>query len=92
MREVNMKDCSLALILSGLVLLLCGGCVADGARQAAAYERNNHRTTTALLAAGDADSLAAAALLGHWPKADPAERLTLISRAVAPVPDLAQIN
>ena len=87
MREVNTKDCSLALILSGLVFLLCGGCAGDGARLAAAYERNNQRTTTALLAAGDADSLAAAALLGHWPKADPAERSALISRAVAAAPD-----
>lgn len=44
------------------------------------------RTTTALLAAGDADSLAAAALLGHWPGA-PAERLALLSRAIAAAPE-----
>jgi hypothetical protein len=86
-RKVNTKDRSLVLVLSGLVLLLCGGCAADEAMQAAAYERNNQRTTTALLAAGDADSLAAAALLGRWPKADPTERLILISRAVAAAPD-----
>lgn len=87
MRKVKAKDRSLALVLSGLVFLLCAGCAANGARQAAAYERNIQRTTTALLAAGDADSLAAAALLGDWPKGDPAERLTLISRAVAAAPD-----
>lgn len=78
---------SSALALSGFVVLLCAGCVANGARQEVAYERNNQRTATALLAAGDADSLAAAALLGQWPKADAAERLTLISRAVAAAPD-----
>jgi len=77
----------LVLVLSGLVLLLCAGCAADGAARAAAYERNIQRTTTALLAAGDADSLAAAALLGRWPKADPDERLKLISRAVGEAPD-----
>ena len=87
MRNSNTKDCALAWVLSGWVLLLCGGCAADGATQAAAYERKTQRTTAALLAAGDADSLAAAALIGHWPKTDPAERLTLISRAVAAAPD-----
>ncbi len=91
MRKGTTKDLSSALVLSGLVLLLCTGCAADGARQVAAYERRNQRTTTALLAAGDADSLGAAALLGQWPKADPAERLTLISRAVAAAPDRPEL-
>ena len=61
-RRLNTKCHSLAPVLSGFVVLLCAGCVTDGARQEAAYERNIQRTTTALLAAGDADSLAAAAL------------------------------
>ena len=95
MRNMETRYRSSSLALSGFVALLCAGCAAGGVRQEVTYERNIQRTTTALLAAGDADSLAAAALLGHWPKADPAERLALISRAVAAAPnrpDLIWLN
>ena len=72
--------------LVGLVGLLCAGCVVTDARHHAGYEQTVERTTRALIAAGDADSLAAAAELG-WPKDDPIKRLTLIARAVAAAPD-----
>lgn len=85
--KVKARDRSAVLAVCGLVFLLCAGCAANGARQLAAYERNIQRTTAALLAAGDADSLAAASLLRYGPEVDPAERLTLITRAVAAAPE-----
>ncbi len=87
MPEVRAMNALSSLILTGLVSLICAGCAANGARQEAAYERRIQKTAVALQAAGDADSLAAAALLVHWPKAAPAERLSLISRAVTAAPD-----
>lgn len=67
--------------------ILCAGCASDGVRQQAAYERDIQRIKQSLIAAGDADSLAAAAMLGFGPKADPMQQMTLIARAVEEAPD-----
>jgi hypothetical protein len=48
-------------------------------------------TKAALIAAGDADSLAAAAGLGFGPKSDPAEDLSLLRRAAALAPDRPEL-
>jgi hypothetical protein len=69
--------------LIGLAAILCYGCATDGVRQQAAYDRKIQRTEQLLIAAGDADSLAAAAML----RFDPAQRLTLSARAVSKAPD-----
>ena len=74
-------------MLIGLMAILCTGCASDWVRQQAAYERNIQHTEKMLIAAGDADSLAAAAMLSVGPKADPMQRLTLIARAVEKAPD-----
>ncbi len=73
-------------LLIGFTALLCSGCASDGARQAA-FDRKIQRTEQRLIAAGDADSLAAAAILRIGPKVDPAQRLALIASAVAEAPD-----
>lgn len=78
-----------------LAAMLCAGCATDGVRQQAAYDRKIQRTKQLLIAAGDADSLEAAAMLSIWPGIDPVQRLTLISRAVAEAPgrpDLVWLN
>jgi hypothetical protein len=77
---------ALVTLWVSLAALLCVGCAANEARQQAAYARDIQRTMTALIAAGDADSLAAASVMAGWKK-DSAERLTLIARAVASAPD-----
>jgi hypothetical protein len=51
------------LSLIGLAAILCYGCATDGVRQQAAYDRKIQRTEQLLITAGDADSLAAAAML-----------------------------
>ena len=79
------------LVLIGFVCLLSAGCAADRVRQQAASERKVQRTQQLLIAAGDADSLAAAVMLSFGPKADPAQRLTLISRAVEAAPDRPEL-
>src|SRR5947209_20060824 len=71
----------------GLTATLCNGCTTDGVRQQAAYSHKIQRTEQALIAAGDADSLAAAAMLSIGPTLSPAERLDLIARAVLEAPD-----
>ena len=76
-----------ASMLLGMMTILCTGCASDGVRQQAVYERDMERTKQSLIAAGDADSLAAAAMLGFGPKVDPMQRLTLIARAVKEAPD-----
>lgn len=87
------KSQSLALSLSstslliGIAAVLCNGCAADGARQQAAYDRKIQRTEQLLIAAGDADSLAAAAMLSVGPTVHPVQRLSLIARAVSKSPD-----
>ena|SRR5450631_87124 len=76
-----------ASLLIGLAAILCTGCANDGVRHQAAYDRKIQRTEQLLITTGDADSLAAAAMLSIGPKVDPAQRLTLIARAVAEAPD-----
>ncbi len=58
-----------------------------GVRQQAAYDRKIQRTEQLLIAAGDADSLAATAMLSIRPEGNPVQRLTLIARAVSKAPD-----
>ena len=91
MRTMKQMIRSSATILTALVALLGAGCAADGTRQEAAFERNIQRTKQALIAAGDADSLAAAAMLVERPKDEPLERLALMSRAVTAAPDRADL-
>ena len=88
---IRSKSLSLSLsftsLLIGLAAILCTGCANDGARQQVAYARKIQRTEQLLIAAGDADSLAAAAMLSIGPTVNPAQRLTLIARAVSEAPD-----
>jgi hypothetical protein len=74
-------------LLIGLAAILCNGCITDGVRQQAAYDRKIQRTEQLLIATGDADSLAAAAMLSIGPTVNPVQRLTLIARAVSKAPD-----
>ena len=74
-------------LLLGLASIVCNGCATDGVRQQAAYDRKIQRTEQLLIAAGDADSLAAAAMLSVGPTFDPAQRLSLSARAVSKAPD-----
>ena len=82
--------------LLSLITLVCVGCVESDARHAAASDRTMRQTKDALIAAGDADSLAAAAMFVEWSRdAAPPQRLALISRAVAVAPnrvDLVWLN
>jgi hypothetical protein len=55
---------SAAMLFAGLLALCVAGCAAWAAKQ---YERKVAATRAALIAAGDADSLAAAGLLGDAP-------------------------
>jgi hypothetical protein len=73
--------------LIGLATILCSGCASDGVRQQAANDREVHRIEQLLIAAGDADSLAAAAILSIGPTVNPVQRLTLMTRAVSEAPD-----
>jgi hypothetical protein len=74
-------------LLIGLAAILCNGCATDGVRQQAEYDRKIQRTEQLLIAAGDADSLAAAAMVSIGPTVNPVKRLTLIARAVSKAPD-----
>jgi hypothetical protein len=80
-------SCSTTSLLIGLAAILCHGCVTDGVRQQAAYDRKIQRTEQLLIRAGDADSLAAAAMLSSGPTVNAGERLTLIAQAVSKAPD-----
>jgi hypothetical protein len=88
---IKLQSRSLSLsamsLLIGLAAILCAGCVTDEGRRQAAYARRIQHTERLLIAAGDVDSLAAAALLSIGPGVDPVQRLTLIARAVAEAPD-----
>src|ERR1700730_15881960 len=74
-------------LLIGLAAILCNGCATDGGRQQGADERKIQRTEQLLITAGDADSLAAAAMLSIGPTVNPLQRLTLMARAVSEAPD-----
>jgi hypothetical protein len=76
-----------ASLLMGLPTILGYGCAADGVRLQSTYVRKIQRTEQLLIAAGDADSLAAAAMLSVGPTFDPAQRLTLSACAVSKMPD-----
>jgi hypothetical protein len=69
--------------LTALAALVLGGCAARDLGQQATFENRVARTEAALIAAGDPDSLQAAALLGDG---DPAQRLRLIERAATAAP------
>ena len=88
---VKLQSISLHLLsrvqLVGLVMILCNGCASDGVREQAARDRKTQRIETSLIAAGDADSLAAAAMLSFGPTFTPVQRLTLMTRAVTEAPD-----
>jgi len=85
-QSLSMSFCSTSL-LAGLAAILCAGCATDEGRRQAAYAHKIQHTEQLLIAAADADSLAAAAMLSIGPGIDPVQRLTLISRAVAEAPD-----
>jgi hypothetical protein len=74
-------------LLIGLAAILCNGCATDGVRQQAVSDRKIQRTKQLLIAAGDADSLAAAAMLSIGPTVNPVQRLKLMARAVSEAPD-----
>jgi hypothetical protein len=73
--------------LIGLAMILCSGCASDGVRQQAANDRKIQRIEKSLVAAGDADSLAAAAMLSFGPTVTPVKRLPLMAQAVSEAPD-----
>jgi hypothetical protein len=85
-KSLSLSPSSKSLLI-GLAAILCNGCATDGVRQQAAYDRKIQRTEQLLIAAGDADSLAAAAMLSVGPTFNPVQRLTLIARAVSEAPD-----
>jgi hypothetical protein len=80
-----------ASTLMGLGAILCSGCAKEGIKDHTAYNVKIQRTVQSLIAAGDADSLAAAALLTVGPTANPAQRLMLITQAVSKAPDRADL-
>ncbi len=92
--------CTSLLLLSrfrliGLAVILCNGCACEGVRQQAASDLKTQRIEKSLIAAGDADSLAAAALLSFGPTVTPVQRLKLMARAVSEAedrPDLVWLN
>jgi len=91
----SLSRCGLCMsLLVGLAAILGSGCASDEARRQAAYDRKLQRTEQLLVAAGDADSLAAAALLNIRP-VNALRRLTLIESAVSKAPerpDLVWLN
>lgn len=72
----------------GTLLAVLAACAADAPRENAALEAKWSRTVAALTAAGDADSLAAAAVLDFR---DSARQLALLARAVALASDRADL-
>ena len=81
----SLSRASMSLLI-GLTVFVCG-CASEGRGRQAAYDREIQRAEQLLMAAGDADSLAAVALLNIGPTVHPVQRLTLIERAVAEAPD-----
>jgi hypothetical protein len=81
---------SSAACLTALAAVLLGGCAAQDPGREVTFENREARSDAALIAAGDADSLQAAALLGDLAD-DRAQRLRLIQRAVTAAPDRPDI-
>jgi len=80
--------------LTVLAAVVLGGCAIKDTGREVTFENREARTGAALIAAGDADSLQAAALLGVVAD-DPQPRLRLIERAAAAAParpDIAWTN
>jgi hypothetical protein len=80
---------SAARLTALAAVLLCGCATKDTGREVT-FENREARSDAALIAAGDADSLQAAAFLGEIAD-DPAQRLQLIQRAAAAAPDRPDI-
>jgi len=74
-------------VLIGLSLAEISNCAAADANRGSEYKKQLARTQQALVAAGDPDSLAAAATVGWTPQEDPSERLKWIARAADLAPD-----
>jgi hypothetical protein len=74
-----------AALLTALVAVVLGGCAVKDTGREVTFENREARTEAALIAAGDPDSLQAAALLGVVAD-DPAQRLQWIQRAAAAAP------
>jgi hypothetical protein len=78
---------SSAAAVTALAAVLLSGCAARDRGRQVNLENQAARTESALIAAGDSDSLQAAAILGD----DPGQRLQLIERAAAAAPARADI-
>ena len=78
-------------LIGGLLALLLGACGSDGTRQESSLERKLPPALKTLQAKGDADSLAAAAILTEWPKDDAAKQLALLTRAATLAPSRADL-
>ena len=89
-QSLSLSRLSMSLLFA-LAAILCTGCTTDWVRQQAAYNRKIQRIEQLLIAAGDADSLAAAAMLSIGPTVNPVQRLTLITRAVLKAPDRPEL-
>ena len=84
---------ALNVLLAGWIAAALVGCAADPERNTTAAKAHVAKMVSALEAQGDADSLAAAALIGEW--VSPARGLELIARAASQAPnraDLAWLN
>lgn len=79
---------SSAAPLTALGVVLLGSCATTDTGQQVTFENRTARAEAALIAAGDPDSLQAAALVGDG---EPAARLLLIQRAAAAAPDRPDI-
>jgi hypothetical protein len=81
---------SSAALLTALAAVVLGGCAVKDTGREVTLENHEARTDAALIAAGDADSLQAAALLGVAAD-EPEPRLQLLQRAAAAAPDRPDI-
>lgn len=78
-------------ILASFLAALVAACASDGSGQQPALEGRLARTQAALAAAGDADSLAAAAELADWSSTNQSRRFALLTRAATLAPDRAEL-
>jgi len=87
-----MRRLPAAILVVGLLAVFAASCASHHAEQ---YDKRVARAMAALISAGDADSLAAAGLLGNWLKDGEARRLELMARASEEAPgrpDLAWLH